>query len=124
MALSYFTNKKQSTCVITFAGTLAGVDAGLLEACLSDTLSASTKYVILNFGGLTAIEQSMTRPFALFQSSLRSQSKIFICNIQAPVLKVLNASGVVRDGEVQISLFSCLQMILQLEKERVADEEP
>lgn len=116
MALSYFINRKKTTCVVTFKGSLVPSDAVSLEACLKEALSDPAKYYILNMAGLSAVEAGTSRPFTMFQQALRSKSKLLICDLQSEPGKAFRAEGVIRESEVHDDLMSALQAILTEEK--------
>ena len=116
MALSYFLNRKKTTCVITFKGSLTLNDVETLEACLKEARAEPAQYYILNLAGVVEVEPNASRPFTLFQHGLRSGSKLYLCDVQPEPERVLKSSGVLREGELCPDLLSCLQAILQAEK--------
>jgi anti-anti-sigma regulatory factor len=116
MACVYFLNRKRTICVVTMNGTLAGGDKDALDRCLKEVMREPPKYLLLNLGGVTAIEASLSRPFALFQQSLRSSAKLVICGLATGVGRVLKAEGLVRAEEEVEDLVSALQTIMKLEK--------
>ncbi len=69
MALSYFINRKKTTCVITFKGSLTPNDAESLDACLKEALLETSRYYILNMGGLKEVEPSVSRRSPYFSKS-------------------------------------------------------
>jgi anti-anti-sigma factor len=116
MALSYFINRKKSTCVITFSGSLAPNDTEVLSTCLKEATSETYRYIILNLGGLKATDPAASRPFTLFQQALRGNSRLYLCDLQSEVARILKAEGVVRESEAFPDLMSCLQAIITEEK--------
>lgn len=116
MALSFFINRKRTTCVITFKGSLAPNDADVLEACTSEALKELARYYILNMSGMRDAEAGASRPFALFQQALRAKSKLYLSDLQGDASRILKAEGVIRDTEVLPDLMSALQAILNEEK--------
>ncbi len=116
MALSYFLNRKKTTCVITMQGSLLIGDVEVLDACLKEATAELPRYFILNMGGVVEVEAAATRPFTLFQSGLRANSKLYLCDVQFEVSRTLKASGVLRESEISPDLLTCLQTILNTEK--------
>jgi hypothetical protein len=115
MALSYFINRKKTTCVVSFQGSLTLNDVECLELCLKEATAEPAKYFILNLAGLIDVEVGACRPFTLFQHGLRASSKLYLCDIPAEPGKILKGNGVVREGEVNADLMSCLQAIIKEE---------
>lgn len=116
MALSYFLNRKKTTCVITLQGSLTLNDVEILDACLKEATAETAQYFILNLGGLTDVEPAAGRPFTLFQSGLRAGSKLYLCDVQSEVSRTLKGSGLLRETELTSDLMTCLQAILNAEK--------
>lgn len=116
MALSYFINRKKTICVVTFQGSFTQNDVGTLENCLNEIRSEASQYVILNLGGVSAVDQETCRPLTLFQNGIRVDSKLYLCSIQENPGKLLRGAGVLRESEVVPDLLACLQNILAGEK--------
>ena len=116
MALSYFINRKRTTCVVTFKGSLAPADGDTLDLCLNEATGELARFYILNLSGLREAEPAASRPFALFQQALRAKSKLYLCDLQSDPGRVLKAEGVVRETELVPDLMSALQTILNEEK--------
>ncbi|MGZ3657761.1 MAG: STAS domain-containing protein [Bdellovibrionota bacterium] len=116
MALSYFINRKQTTCVITFSGSLTPNDTEILSACLKEATSESYRYIILNLGGIKTADPAASRPFTLFQQALRGNSRLYLCDLQLEPARILKAEGVVRESEAFPDLMACLQAIITEEK--------
>src|SRR3989338_6152839 len=100
MALSYFLNRKRSTCVVTFKGSMSALDEEMLVRCQKEILSEPAKYIVLNLQGLSGIEPDLTRHLTLFQQVLRAESTLIICEILPDVAAFLRPEGVVREAEV------------------------
>ncbi len=118
MALTYFINKKRSTCVITLKGNLTPDDVATLDACMKEVLTDAMAYRVLNLAGLADMDLGTSRPFTIFQQSLRESSQLFICGLNVKIQKTLKEHGLVRDPEVQTDLMTVLQVILQLESKK------
>lgn len=116
MALSYFINRKRTTCVITLKGSLTPNDEETLDACLREAKAEPAQYYILNMAGLIASESGTSRPFTLFQQGIRASAKLFLCDLQPEVGRELKAEGVIRESEVHPDLMTALQAILNEEK--------
>lgn len=116
MALSFFINRKKTTCVITFKGSMTPNDAETLDTCLKEATSQPARYFILNMAGLVNAEAAVSRPFTLFQQGLRASSKLFLCDLQPDAGRVLKGEGVVRESEVMPDLMTALQSILNEER--------
>jgi len=116
MALSYFINRKKTTCVVSFQGALSPNDVDILEECLKEATSTPVRYLVLNLAGLKGADPTAARPFTLFLQALRSGSKIYLCDLQAEPGRILKASGVIRESEVQPDILTALQAILNEEK--------
>jgi anti-anti-sigma regulatory factor len=116
MALSFFINRKRTTCVVTFKGSLTPNDAESLDSCLAEALSQPAQYLILNMAGLASAEAGTSRAFTLFQQGIRSKVKLLICDLQPEAARVLKAEGLIRESEVHPDLMSALQAILSEEK--------
>lgn len=112
MALSYFINRKRSTCVITFSGSISPNDTEVLETCLKEATSEPARYYVLNLGGLQAVEPGASRPFTRFQQELRQGSRLYLCDLQGEAGRTLKAEGLVRESELQPDLLTALQAIL------------
>ena len=116
MALSYFINRKKSTCVIAFKGSLSPNDSELLGECLKEATAEIYRYVILNLGGIKDVDPESARPFTLFQQGLRANSRLYLCDLLPEPARLLKAQGVVRESETFPGLMACLQAILIDEK--------
>lgn len=116
MALSYFINRKKSTCVITFNGSLSPNDQDLLATCLKEATVDMVRCVILNLGGIKEVDPDCARPFTLFQQGLRANSRLYLCDMQTEPARILKAQGVVRENETFPDLMACLQAILRDER--------
>src|SRR5690606_13924754 len=112
MALTYFLNRKKTTCVVTFKGSITVNDGEVLDQCLNEATAEPSQYYILNLGGLVDVEVPACRPFTLFQQGLRANSKLYICDLQADSGKILKTNGVLRESEILPDLMTCLQAIL------------
>jgi anti-anti-sigma regulatory factor len=116
MALSYFINRKKTTCVITFKGSLSPTDNELLGTCLKEATAETFAYMILNLGGINGVDPESARPFTIFQQGLRSGSRLYLCDLAPEPSRILKAQGVVRESETFPDLMACLQAILSEEK--------
>lgn len=116
MALSYFINRKKTTCVITFQGSLSLNDSEVLDACLKEATAQPARYFVLNMAGLRDVASEASRPFTLFQQGLRAGSKLYLCDVNSGPLSLFKAEGVIRESEVFPDLLSALQAILGAEK--------
>ena len=116
MALTYFINRRTTTCVISLKGSLSVNDVGLLEQCLKEATVEQAKYIIINMGGVKDVEPDMSRPFTLFQQGLRGKGRLFLCDVQPEPEKLLKRVGVLRENECVPDLMTCLQLILNEEK--------
>jgi hypothetical protein len=117
MALTYFVNRKKTTCVISFTGSLSPNDAELLHGCLAEAVSEPARHYILNLGGMKGVDLDASRPFTLFQQGLRAESKLYLCSLPPEVARTLKGGGVIREGEIFPDLLTCLQAILNVERE-------
>ena len=116
MALTFFLNRKATTCVVSFKGTIAASDAECLDSCLREVTGELAKYLILSMGGISKVEAESARSFTLFQQALRGKSKLYLCDLQEAVGSALRAQGVLREAEVKTDLMACLQAIQRAER--------
>jgi anti-anti-sigma regulatory factor len=116
MALSYFINRKQTTCVISLTGSLKGSDAEVLDACLKEATSSPVRYFVLNLAGMQVDDIAATRPFTIFQQGLRAGFKLYLCNLQPEAYRLLRTGGIIREPETMPDLLSALQAIMNEEK--------
>jgi anti-anti-sigma regulatory factor len=98
--------------VVSLTGAVAAEDTIVLQKCLEEVSQDPPKYLILNLGAVTSISKDMLRPFTILQQSVRERSKLFVCNGNAELMKVLRQDGVVREAEVQPDLLQTLKTIL------------
>jgi hypothetical protein len=116
MALAYFINRKQTTCVISLSGSISNKDKEVLEQCLKEAMTEPCLHFIVNMGGIREMDPEGSRPFAHFQQGLRAKSKLYLCNLQIETSTLLKMLGILSDGENFVDLLSCLEAILALDE--------
>ena len=116
MALSYFINRKKAMCVITLQGSLTSNDVEVLSACLKEAVLEPARNYILNMGGLKDVEPDASRAFTLFQQGLRGNSRLYLCDLNDKIGRMLRAGGIIRESEIFSDLMAVLQAILNEEK--------
>ena len=118
-SLSYFINKSSNILVVTYNGKLDARGEVVFATCLSEVLGHEPKAVVMNFQGVTDIENGQFFTFVKAQSSIRdSRCELALCELDPDLKAKLMKNGVVRSYEIFDNLVNALQSSMKAIRNR------
>jgi anti-anti-sigma regulatory factor len=112
-SLQYFVNRKDSVTVVTISGSMSEDVSDVLSAILAEISGNPSKYIVLNFAGLSEFSNVQRANLVTFQKGIRDQGcSIVICHLKDDLKKRFLDGGIMRQGEIVKDLISALQFVL------------